>query len=103
MKNPYKFMCGLAFMVGYSQLIPSRTFRRAIAGTKLHRFWLAGNQGNIGEPAGVLYREWHTNRKLHKKATIKEIWQSLRNYYGLTGSKKTEFLIAAIMTDMFRQ
>lgn len=102
MKNPYAFMCGLAFMIGYAQLIPPRAFRRAIAGTEFHRSWLAGNQGNIGEPEGVLYRLWYTNRKQHKNTNVKEVWQSLRSYYGLVGPKESRFLIVAIVTDMVR-
>jgi hypothetical protein len=87
-------------MIGYAQLIPPRTFRKIIAKSELHRGWLAGNQGNIGEPEGVLYRRWHTNRKQHPNATFKQAWQSLRNYYGLYNSKKSRFLIVAICKDI---
>lgn len=101
MRNPYNLMCELAFMIGYDQIIPSRAFRRIIFGSKLHRAWLAGNQGNIGEPEGVLYRRWYTNRKQHKNATMKQAWRSLRSYYGLYGSKESRFLICSILTDIF--
>lgn len=46
----------LAYMIGYDQLIPSRSLRKRIAGTMIHRAWLGVYEGCIGEPEGVLYR-----------------------------------------------
>lgn len=87
----------LAFIVGYSQRIPSRSFRRLLAGTKIHRAWLAGNQGCIGEPEGVLYRLWHTNRKHHKSASIKQMLFEISQYYNL---KPGQSLIRYIAQDI---
>lgn len=78
MLNLYKFMCERAYFVGYEQLFLSRRVRRAIARTELHRAWLAGNSGCIGEEEGVLYRQWKTNRKKHTTASFKELWWSIR-------------------------
>lgn len=77
-----KIIYELSFTIGYQQLLPSRTIRRFFAKTEIHRAWLAGNQGCIGEPDGVLYRNWHTNRKCHKNASLKQIWRGIRTYHG---------------------
>nr|PMH64474.1 hypothetical protein BCU62_15580 [Enterovibrio norvegicus] len=79
MPNFYKCMCERAYFIGYEQLFLSRRVRRAIAKSEIHRAWLAGNQGNIGEPEGVLYRKWFTNRKNHKNATLGHLWRSINH------------------------
>lgn len=65
------------YFVGYQQLFLSRRLRRIIATNELHRAWLSGNQANIGETDGVLYRQWFTNRKTHTNATIKQLLVSV--------------------------
>jgi hypothetical protein len=98
--KPMETLCHLAFILGYEQSIPSRTARRFLARTQLHRAWLAGNQGCIGEPEGVLYRRWYTNRKAHKNAGVTQLWRSLRDYYGL---KNTQWLVIAIAKDIIHE
>ncbi|MGF1884442.1 hypothetical protein [Vibrio splendidus] len=100
MKKVTETIYHLAYMIGYAQQIPSRSLRRRIAGTMIHRAWLGGNQGCIGETEGVLYRNWHTNRKNHKNASFSTMWQSLRGYYGLYGHKKNHFLFIAVAKDI---
>lgn len=100
MKNVKATFLQLAFAVGYSQLIPKRSIRRFLAGTEVHRAWLGGNQGNVGEPEGVLYREWYTNRKQHRNASFKQVCRELRQYYGLYGKKQNSFLTVAIIKNI---
>ena len=63
------------YLYGYQQKFISRRLRKMIAGTELHRAWLAGNMGVFIENdpqtltevrCGVLQRAWYTNRKLDK-------------------------------------
>lgn len=103
MRKTTEVLLHLCFITGYKQLIPGRSFRRLIAKSQIHRAWLAGNIGAIGEEDGVLYRCWFTNRKHHRNATFRQIWQGLRDYYGLDGSNKSGFLIAAIWNDIFKR
>jgi hypothetical protein len=77
MPNFYKLICERAYFIGYEQLFLPRRVRRVIAKSEIHRAWLAGNQGNIGELEGVLYREWFTNRKHHSNANLKQLWRCI--------------------------
>lgn len=53
------------YLLGYKQWMAPRAVRRLMAGTIVHRAWLAGNMGlyeSEGEKYGVCDRQWYTNR-----------------------------------------